>query len=257
MSSDRVTVETVRRWRSGGKGALIALTAYDYTFGRLLDEAGVDILHVGDTLGMIQLGHEDTTAVTMADMLAATRAVVRARQRALVTADLPARSYDMPDDAVANARALVEAGADAVKMEGGREILPQVRAVLAAGIAVQGHLGMLPQHVKEEGGYKKKGKTEVEARCIREDAVLFEREGVFSIVLEGVVSAVAEEATRAISIPTIGIASGNGTTGQIRVLTDVLGLTPWFNFPFVVREAELARGVDGACRAYRARCGGK
>jgi 3-methyl-2-oxobutanoate hydroxymethyltransferase len=251
MPEDRLSCDAVRRWPGGRP--LLALTAYDYPTARHLDEAGVDILHVGDTLGMVVLGFEDTTSVTMEDMLRATGAVARARRHALITADLPYRSYETPEQAVAHSRALVEAGADAVKMEGGSEILPQIRAVRAAGIDIQGHLGMLPQHVREEGAYRKKGKAEAEAARIEADAHLLQDEGAFSIVLECVVTAVAERITRALAIPTLGIASGMATTGQIRVITDLTGMTPWYDFPYVRAEVDHAGGLRRCVAQFRQR----
>lgn len=251
MPEDRVSCEMVRRWPA--ERSLLALTAYDYPTARHLDEAGVDILHVGDSLGMVVLGFEDTTYVTMDDMLRATGAVARARKRALITADLPYCSYETPDEAVMHSRALIEAGADAVKMEGGSEILPQIRAVRAAGIEVQGHLGMLPQHVREEGAYRKKGKLETEAAKIEADALLLQDEGVFSIVLECVVATVAERVTRALAIPTLGIASGEGTTGQIRVITDLTGMTPWHDFSHVKPEVNHAAGIRECVASFRRR----
>lgn len=222
MSQDRLTVDAIRKWPRGT--SLLALTAYDCSMARLLDGAGVDILHVGDSLGVVVLGYPDTTSVQMEDMLRATEAVARGRKRALITADLPIDSYDTPEMAVRNASRLIAAGADAIKLEGGREILPQIHAMLQAGIEVQGHLGMLPQHVLEEGGYKKKGKTSDEADRILGDALLLEHEGVFSIVLELVVSAVAERITSCLKIPTIGIGSGKKTVGQVQVVNDVFGM---------------------------------
>ncbi|MEM6886141.1 MAG: 3-methyl-2-oxobutanoate hydroxymethyltransferase [Verrucomicrobiota bacterium] len=231
MPDSKITVDTIQLWSVDQP--LLAVTAYDYPTARHLDECGVEIVHVGDSLGMVALGFEDTTEVTMADMLHATAAAARGTVRALLTADLPYRSYETVEDAVRNSQALMDAGADAVKMEGGASILQQVRAVIAEGIPVQGHLGMLPQRIREEGGYRKKGKTEAEADKIIADACLLESEGVFSIVLEAVTSEVAAKVTETISIPTIGIASGSKTTGQIQVITDILGTTPWFQFPHV------------------------
>lgn len=238
MAESKITVETIRHWPAGKP--LLALTAYDHPMARHLDECGVDIVHVGDSIGMVVLGLEDTTKVTMDDMIRATGAVARGVEHALVTADLSYRSYETVEDAVRNAKALMEAGADAVKMEGGASILPQVQAVLAEGIPVQGHLGMLPQRIREEGAYRKKGKTELEADKILADACLLEHEGVFSFVLEAVTDAVAAKVTESLTVPTIGIASGSRTTGQIRVITDILGTTPWFQFPHVRPQ------VDGA-----------
>jgi 3-methyl-2-oxobutanoate hydroxymethyltransferase len=220
---------------------------------RHLDEAGVDILHVGDSLGMVVLGHDNTTGVTMEDMLRATESVARARQRALITADLSYQSYQTPEQAVMNARRLISAGADAVKMEGGADILEQIRAIRSEGIELQGHLGMLPQHILEEGGYKKKGKLASEADRLLSEALLLEKEGMFSLVLEAVVADVAHQVTEALQIPSIGIASGPATTGQIQVCTDLLGLTPWWNFPHVKPEVRLGEEIQQAFRRYTAR----
>ncbi len=251
MSESKITVETVKQWPVGKP--LLALTAYDYPTARHLDESGVEIIHVGDSLGMVVLGFDDTTEVTMADMIRATGAVARGTKRALVTADLSYQSYESELDAVKHSDALMEAGADAVKLEGGASILKQVRSVIKAGIPVQGHLGMLPQRIREEGGYRKKGKTESEADKIIADACLLESEGVFSIVLEAVTREVAARVTAAVSIPTIGIASGPETTGQIRVITDVLGSTPWLQFPHVKPELDSASLIRKACADLRKR----
>ncbi|MDD5263146.1 MAG: 3-methyl-2-oxobutanoate hydroxymethyltransferase [Methylacidiphilales bacterium] len=253
MPQDRITWQAIRD--QGLPLPILSVTAYDYPMARHLDEAGVDILHVGDSLGMVVLGLPDTIAVTMEDMIRHTGAVARARKRALVTSDLPYRSYETARDAVKNSKALIDAGADAVKMEGGEEILNQIAAVLGEGIPVQGHLGMLPQHVREEGGYHKKGKTLGEVARLKREALLLEQAGVFSIVLEAVVEDVAGEITQSLKIPTIGIASGKKTSGQIRVLQDVLGLTPWFDFPHVKPQAHLAEEVRRAIRALKAEIG--
>ncbi|MDR1191349.1 MAG: 3-methyl-2-oxobutanoate hydroxymethyltransferase [Verrucomicrobiales bacterium] len=250
MLENRVTWERIRDWR--GPEPLLALTAYDYPTARLLDEAGADILHVGDSLGMTVLGYADTTAVTLGDMAHHTRAVARARRRALVTADLPCRTYESPSAAVDNARVLLDAGADGVKLEGGEEILPQIRAVLAAGIPVLGHLGLLPQHIREEGGvYRKKGRTDAEVTRLLRDAALLQEAGVFAIVLEAVVGEVAAAVTKSLTVPTIGIASGAGMTGQIRVIHDVLGLTPWLAFPHVKPQVNLAAEIKTAVQKLR------
>lgn len=226
MSTDRITVDQVRHWPK--RKSLLALTAYDYSMARMLDEAGVDIIHVGDSMGMVVLGLPDTTGVTMADMLRATEAVGRGVKRALVTADLPWGSYKTPEDAVKNAQALINAGAAAVKLEGGEDIAPQVQALRAAAIEVQGHLGMLPQRVLEEGGYKRKGKTDAEVERLRNDSWALVKLGVFSIVYEVIVLQVAEMLTKELPVPTIGIGSGLHTTGQIQVTYDAFGMYPWF-----------------------------
>jgi 3-methyl-2-oxobutanoate hydroxymethyltransferase len=250
----RTTPDHVRGWK-GRHPRPLSVTTYDYAFARLLDEAGVDILHVGDTLGMMVLGHPDTTEVTMDDMAHHTRAVARANPRALITADLPIHSYDTPKDAIANGRRLIEAGADAVKVEGCSEIEEQVLLMRAEGIPIQGHLGMLPQHVKEEGGYKRKGKTAAERDRLVREAQWLEGAGCFSLVLECVVAEVADEITRSVSIPTFGIASGTGCDGEIRVAHDLFGMFPWFVPPFVVPVLDVATGVKEGITRFRGTMG--
>ncbi|MEM9444768.1 MAG: 3-methyl-2-oxobutanoate hydroxymethyltransferase [Verrucomicrobiota bacterium] len=237
-TKELMTCDKVRHWSS--ENPILALTAYDYPMARILDEAGTDILHVGDSLGMVIMGDEDTTQVTMEQMCYHTKAVSKARQRALITADLPYGSYDTPRDAVRCAKKLLEAGADAVKLEGGDEIKEQIIALRSEGIEIQGHLGLLPQRIKEEGRYRRKGVTSEQVEQMKRDAELLVQLGVFSIVLEAVVHEVANEITSLISVPTIGIGSGSQTTGQIHVIHDVLGLFPWFVPPFVKQEAKLA-----------------
>ncbi len=227
-------------------GHIAALTAYDYPMAKLLDEAGVPFILVGDSLGMVVLGHPDTTFVTMEDIEHHVRAAARAKPRALLAADLPNGSYDTVDAAVKNARRLVAAGAEAVKAEGGRNILPQVKAILAAGIPYCGHLGMLPQHVREEGGYKIKGKTDAEREALLADARTLAEAGAFAVVLEIVMPAVAKELTAAIPIPTFGIGSGPDCDGQILVSYDLLGYFPWYTPKFVkpkLNAAEQMRAV--------------
>jgi 3-methyl-2-oxobutanoate hydroxymethyltransferase len=209
------------------------LTAYDYPMTRLLDECNVPLLLVGDSLGMIMLGYPDTTHVTIAEMEHHVRAAARARPRALLAADLPYHSYETAADAVVSARRLIAAGAEAVKAEGGRDIELQVRAVIDAGIPFIGHLGMLPQHVLEEGRYRIKGRTEGERSGLLADARALENAGAFAIVLELVTPPVATEITSAVSIPTIGIGSGPECDGQILVTQDLLGTFPWFTPRFV------------------------
>ncbi len=219
---------------------LAVLTAYDYPMARLLDEAGIDIILVGDSLGMVVLGLPDTTGVTMADMLHHTRAVRRGVKRAPVVADLPFHSYDTPDEAVRNARLLVDAGADAVKLEGGRAMEAQVRAIRAAGIAFVGHIGMLPQSVREEGGYKKKGKTDAGADALLDDARALEDAGACAIVLESIVPEVSARITASVRMSTIGIGAGPRCDGQVLVTPDLLGSFPWFRPPFAKARADLA-----------------
>lgn len=212
---------------------IAALTTYDYPMTRLLDECGIPVLLVGDSLGMVVLGYPDTTHVTMEEMEHHTRAAARARPRALLAADLPYRSYDSVAEAVANARRLRAAGAEAVKAEGGQAILEQVRAIVAEGLPFIGHLGMLPQHVREEGGYRIKGRKESEREALLEDARALEEAGAFAVVLELVTPPVAREITASLRIPTIGIGSGPDCDGQILVTHDLLGTFPWFTPRFV------------------------
>ncbi|MEO7299802.1 MAG: 3-methyl-2-oxobutanoate hydroxymethyltransferase [Verrucomicrobiota bacterium] len=209
-----------------GREKIAALTAYDFPMTKLLDEAGIPLILVGDSLGMVVLGYSDTTQVTMDELEHHLRAAARAKPNALLVADLPFGTYDNPKSALENAQRLVAAGAEAVKAEGGREILQQVRAIISAGIPFLGHLGMLPQHVREEGGYHIKGKTEIERENLLADAIALEEAGAFAVVLELVKPAVAKEVTGNVSIPTIGIGSGSDCDGQILVTTDLLGTSP-------------------------------
>lgn len=227
-----------------------AITAYDYPTARWCDEAGIQLILVGDSLGMVVAGSPDTTEVTLAQMVHHTEMVRRGVSRAVLVSDLPIHSYDSPESAVASARKLVEAGADAVKLEGGTDQVPQVEAIVAAGIAFCGHLGMLPQHVREEGGYKKKGRGESEAEALIESALALEKAGAFAVVLESVVADVATEITRRLRIPTLGIGSGIRCDGQIRVLHDVVGAFPWFVPPFAKVHGRVAEEVEAALAAY-------
>ena len=235
---------------------ITALTAYDYPTGRLLDEAGLDVILVGDSLGMVVLGYEDTTEVTLEAMVHHTRAVARGVKRALLVADLPIHTYDSPGQAVVSARALVAAGAQAVKLEGGASHIAQITAVVEAGIPLMGHIGMLPQSVREEGGYKLKGRSEAEAAALMCDGRAVEKAGAFSVVLEIVAAETARQITEAVKIPTIGIGSGESCDGQILVTHDLIGLFPWFTPKFVKPEARVAEEISKAAEAFIARTRG-
>ncbi len=227
-----------------GREPIAALTAYDFPTAKLLDETGIPLILVGDSLGMVVLGHPDTTHVTMAEMEHHVRAAARAQPRALLAADLPFRSYETIEAAVANSRRLVAAGAEAVKAEGGRAILAQVKAIVAEGIPFLGHLGMLPQHLLEEGGYHVKGQRPGEHEALLADAAALTEAGAFGIVLELVAPPVAKEITGRIPIPTLGIGSGRDCDGQILVTHDLVGLYPWFTPRHVkprLNAAELMR----------------
>jgi 3-methyl-2-oxobutanoate hydroxymethyltransferase len=254
MNSSKITVAEICAMKARGE-KIAALTAYDFPMAKLLDEAGVPFLLVGDSLGMVVLGYPDTTHVTMAEMEHHVRAAARAKPRALLGGDLPFNSYGTISEAVANARRLVVAGADFVKAEGGAEILPQVKAIIAAGIAFCGHLGMLPQHVLEEGGYKIKGKQDEEHQKLLNDAKALSDVGAFAIVLELVTPPVAKEITQSISIPTIGIGSGPDCDGQILVTQDLIGAFPWFTPRFVKPKASCAVEIKLAVSAWKTEMG--
>ena len=250
MNPLKITVAAIRQMKSRGE-KVAALTAYDYPMAKLLDEAGVPLLLVGDSVGMVVLGYPDTTQVTMAEMEHHVRAAARAKPRALLGADLPFKSYETVADAVANAKRLLAAGAEFVKAEGGREILPQVRAILENGIPFCGHLGMLPQHIREEGGYRIKGKLEAEHQALLEDAKALAEAGAFAVVLELVTPPVAREISGVISIPTIGIGSGADCDGQILVTPDLTGNFPWFTPKFVKPRANGAAETKLAVAAWK------
>jgi 3-methyl-2-oxobutanoate hydroxymethyltransferase len=245
LSPVKVTAAAIKAMK-GQPGKIPALTAYDFPMTRLIDEVGVPLILVGDSVGMVVLGYPDTTFVTMAEMEHHVRAAARAKPKALLAADLPYHTYQTVPEALENARRLVAAGAETVKAEGGRAIQPQVRAIVKAGIPFIGHLGMLPQSVREEGGYHVKGKDDAEHQALLDDAQALVEAGAFAIVLELVSPPVAAELTRKISIPTIGIGSGPECDGQILVTPDLLGTFPWFTPKFVkpkLNAAEQMRKV--------------
>ncbi len=229
---------------------LATLTATDYPTGRLLDEAGLDLILVGDSLGMVELGYPDTVEVTLEEMLHHTRAVRRGVTRTPLAADLPFGTYRTPEQAVSTARALREAGADAVKLEGGVSHLAVVRAIVEEGIPLIGHIGMLPQSVREEGGYKKKARTPAEAAALLADATALDAVGVAALVIEAVVAAVAAEITAGVACPTIGIGSGPGCDGEILVTADLVGAFPWFRPPFARARGDVAGEIRKAVAAY-------
>jgi len=233
---------------------LSSLTAYDYPTARLLDDAGVDILLVGDSLGMVVLGYPDTTLVTMDEMLHHTRAVVRgwaaAKKQSLLLADLPFGSDASIERTVTDAKRLIEAGAHAVKLEGGSSHVGHITALVSAGIPVMSHIGMQPQQVRVEGGYKIKGKSEEEAASLLSDAVALEEAGAFGLLLELVVPSVARTITQRVKIPTIGIGSGNDCDGQVLVFHDLVGGFPWFKPKFAIQRANIADEIQRAAAEF-------
>jgi 3-methyl-2-oxobutanoate hydroxymethyltransferase len=250
MRQTKLTAEHIRAMKARGE-KIAALTAYDFPMTRLLDEGGVPFILVGDSLAMVVLGFPDTTHVTMADMEHHVRAVARAKPHSLVVADMPFRSYETVPRAVENAKRLVTAGAEAVKAEGGREIIEQVRAIVAAGIPFCGHLGMLPQHVIEEGGYRVKGKKESEHQALLADADALVAAGAFAIVLELITPLVAKEISQRIPIPTIGIGAGPDCDGQILVTPDLLGMLPWFSLKHVKPKLNAAEQMRAVVKEWK------
>jgi 3-methyl-2-oxobutanoate hydroxymethyltransferase len=227
-----------------------ALTAYDYPTARILDENGIDLILVGDSLGMVVLGHNDTTSVSIEMMVHHTSACRPAINNAALVADLPYESYQSPDQAIASSNSLVQAGADGIKLEGGSAVIPQITAIIETGIPVIGHIGFLPQSIEIEGGYKKKGKSSDEYSSILSDAICLEKAGVSAIVLESVVSDLATEITETLKIPTIGIGSGANCDGQIRVIHDITGNFPWFKPPFAKPLCNIADEISSAVKKY-------
>jgi len=247
----RITVPDVMAAKGNRK--LTMLTAYDFPTARWVDQCDVDMILVGDSLAMVVLGHDDTLAVGMEEMIHHTKAVSRAAQRALVIGDMPFLSYQASiEQAVLNAgRFLKEGRAQAIKIEGGARVLPQVKAIVSAGVPVQGHLGLTPQSAAQFGGFKVQGKTAEAARILIEDAKALTEAGCFSIVLEAIPAPIAERITDAVSIPTIGIGAGRDCDGQVLVIHDVLGLFDRFTPKFVKRYARLEENIREAITNFR------
>ena len=243
-----VTVPDVRAAK--GHAPLVMVTAYDAPTARIADDAGVDLILVGDSVAMVVLGYDDTLQVTIEDMAHHTAAVARTNPRALVVGDLPWMSYHRgPDDAVANAAKLIRAGARSVKLEGGAKRVPVIEAIVDAEIPVMGHLGLTPQSVNALGGFKVQGRTAAAARLLVDDAQALVAAGVFAIVLECVPDDVARLVTEAVPVPTIGIGAGAACDGQVLVMHDLLGLEDRVTPRFVRRYAEMkAAGVDAVER---------
>lgn len=250
------TVTTFKDAKKQGK-KLTMLTAYDYSTAKLFDEAGVDSMLVGDSLGMTMLGYDSTLPVTMEDMIHHTKAVVRGAKNALVVGDMPYMSYHLSvQQAVENAgRFIKEAGAQAVKLEGGAAFCPEIEAMTRASIPVVGHLGLTPQSINAFGGFKVQGKSEEAARKIIEDAQALETAGAFAIVLECVPAKLAEIITAKVTVPTIGIGAGAGCDGQVLVYQDMLGMYDNFTPKFVRKFAEVGammkQGVQEYCAAVQ------
>ena len=247
----RVTIQQIQEMKERGE-RFAMLTAYDYPTAKLLDEVGVPMLLVGDSLGIVVLGYETTLGVTMEDTVRHTQAVVRGSQRALVVGDLPFMSYQVSvEEAVRNAGRLIsEGGAQAVKLEGGIGVAQTVRRIVDCGIPVMGHIGLTPQSVHALGGYKVQGKTVDAASRLLAEAVALEEAGAFSIVLEGVPAPLGARITESLKIPTIGIGAGPECDGQVQVIHDILGLFTDFVPRHARRYAELGEALKNAARQY-------
>ncbi len=251
MAPSKVTTESLRRMKVEGR-RIVCLTAYDHLFAQLLDDAGVDVLLVGDSVATVVQGEDSTVPVTMEQMLYHCSLVARAARRALVVGDMPFLSYQLgAEEALRNAGALMkQARVEAVKLEGGRPVLPQVRSLVDAGIPVVGHLGLTPQSIHQFGTYRVRGTGPDEAKQILDDALALQDAGVFALVLEKIPAAVAAEVTATLAIPTIGIGAGQGCDGQVLVTPDMLGLFDRFRPRFVRRYRELASEVGAAVREF-------
>jgi 3-methyl-2-oxobutanoate hydroxymethyltransferase len=247
----KVTTLTLRQKKEHGE-PISMLTAYDYPTALAEDQAGIDCILVGDSLGMVVLGYQNTLPVTMEEMLHHARAVSRGARLALLIGDMPFMSYQASvEEAVRNAgRFLQEGGMEAIKLEGGRERIPAVRAILDAGIPVMGHLGLTPQSVNQFGGFRAQGKTAAAAKRLVEDALLLEEAGCFALVLESVPARLAQLISQQLSIPTIGIGAGVGCDGQVLVAHDLLGLFDRFTPKFVKKYADLHGEMQRAFSEY-------
>ena len=249
MAEQKLTIPDITA-RKGGK-PLSMLTAYDWAWARIQDQAGIDMILVGDSLGMTMLGYTSTVPVTMDAMVHHTAAVARGAERALVVADMPFGSLNGEQISIANATRLIQqGGADAVKIEGGVDNADIVRAIVRSGIPVQGHVGLTPQTAVNLGGFKVQGKSAQAARKVFDDAMALQDAGCFSIVLEAVPTPLAREITRRLAIPTIGIGAGNVCDGQVLVMHDLLGLFDRFTPKFVRQYAKLGEAATAAIKSY-------
>jgi len=248
--ANKVTILDFARWKEKGE-RIVMITAYDALFARIFDDVGVDTILVGDSLGQVVLGLPSTLGVTMEDMLRHTGAAARGTKRAFLIADMPFLSFQAgPEEAIRNAGRLLQAGAEAVKLEGGRSVESTIRAITRCDIPVVGHVGLTPQSVHRMGGYRVQGREEVQRQRLRDDARAVQDAGAFSVVLEGIPADLAGEITEELAIPTIGIGAGPRCDGQVLVMQDLLGLFDEFRPKFVKRFGELEKPVRDAVRAY-------
>lgn len=247
----RVTTKSVVEMKANGE-KISMLTAYDYTFAKLLDSAGIDVLLVGDSASNVMAGHETTLPITLDQMIYHASSVIRGVTRALVVVDLPFGTYQSdPKKALRSAtRIMKESGAHAIKLEGGKEEAESVRRIVNAGIPVMGHLGLTPQSIHQFGGFGLRAKEEAEAQKLKEDAKLLEQLGCFAIVLEKIPAALAEEVAKSVRIPIIGIGAGNGVDGQVLVMHDMLGMSNEFHPKFLRKYANLQEVINEAVTHY-------
>jgi len=247
----RVTTRRLLDMKKKGQ-KIVCLTAYDALMARILDDAGVDVILVGDSLGNVVQGHDTTIPVTLDDIIYHTKAVIRGTKRSLVVADMPFMSYQVsPEEAFRNAgRLMKEAGAHAVKIEGGKRVADAVGRMTEAGVPVMGHLGLTPQSINQFGSYRVRGTTEAEQEQIIDDAKLLADAGAFAIVLEKIPSSLAKKVSESISVPTIGIGAGNSCDGQVLVYTDMLGITVDFSPRFVRKYDNLHERIHTAVNNY-------
>ena len=247
----RVTTKSVVEMKANGE-KISMLTAYDYTFAKLLDSAGIDVLLVGDSASNVMAGHETTLPITLDQMIYHASSVIRGVTRALVVVDLPFGTYQSdPKKALRSAtRIMKESGAHAIKLEGGKEEAESIRRIVNAGIPVMGHLGLTPQSIHQFGGFGLRAKEEAEAQKLKEDAKLLEQLGCLAIVLEKIPAALAEEVAKSVRIPIIGIGAGNGVDGQVLVMHDMLGMSNEFHPKFLRKYANLQEVINEAVTHY-------
>lgn len=249
--SKKFTVSSFAKAKNN-KEKITMLTAYDYSMAKVVEEAGIDVILVGDSLGMVVQGYDTTLEVTIEDMIYHTRAVSRGTNRAMVIADMPFLSYHISiEETIRNAGKLIQQGkAEAVKIEGGIEVVDKVKALINAKIPVMGHIGLTPQSINVFGGFKVQGKLEKEAKKILDDALALEEAGVFGIVLEGIPEKLADIITSKVSVPTIGIGAGKYCDGQVLVINDMLGMYSDFTPKFVKKYANINKDIFNAVKEY-------
>lgn len=247
----RITTNTLHKMKANGE-KIAMLTAYDYSFAKLFDNAGIDVLLVGDSASNVMAGHETTLPITLDQMIYHASSVVRGVSRSLVVVDLPFGTYqgNSKEALSSTIRIMKETGAHAIKLEGGEEVIESIKRILSAGVPVMGHLGLTPQSIYKFGTYSVRAKEETEAEKLERDARLLEEAGCFAVVLEKIPAALAKKVTQTLHIPTIGIGAGNGCDGQVLVMHDMLGITTEFKPRFLRQYLNLHESINGAVQQY-------